>query len=124
MKKIVFSTIFTVFLLNNAVSGEITPINENYANKIADAIYIIEGGEKTKYPYGIKSIDTGGNKEKARRICLNTIRNQYIRWQQYGKTNDYLDSLADRYCPPSVDKQGNINWKKNIRAVLNKLNKQ
>lgn len=86
--------------------------------KIADAIYIIEGGAKTRFPYGIKSIDTKGDKSFARKICINTVRNNYGRWQNAGRPGKYLDFLADRYCPPSADPVGNRNWKRNIRAYV------
>ena len=85
------------------------------ANKIADAIYIIEGGKSTKYPYGVKSVATKGNRAKARKICINTIRNTHKRWIADNKPIDFLDYLANRYCPPSVDKMGNARWKVNIR---------
>lgn len=85
------------------------------ADKIADAIYVIEGGKKTKYPYGIKSISTKGNRAKARQICINTIRNTHKRWIAANKPNNFLDYLADRYCPASVDRVGNKRWKVNIR---------
>lgn len=85
------------------------------AEKIANAIYIIEGGKKTKYPYGVKSVATKGNKAKARKICINTIRNTHKRWIADNKPIDFLDYLANRYCPPSVDSIGNARWKVNIR---------
>ena len=84
-------------------------------NKLADAIYVIEGGNKTKYPYGIVSIDTKGNRAKARKICINTIQNTYKRWIAANKPIDFLDYLANRYCPPNIDKLGNQRWKVNIR---------
>ena len=87
-------------------NGQITAISENYAKRIVDAIYIIEGGDKTKYPYGIKSIDTKGNKEYARKICYNTVKNNWIRWQRAGSNGNYLDFLGNKYCPQSVDYQG------------------
>ncbi len=75
---------------------------------ISGAIYRLEGGSKTLYPYGIRSINTGGNKEKAKQICIKTITNNYSRWQKTDKKLSYLDFLANRYCPPTADKQGNF----------------
>lgn len=97
------------------VAGDAIP--ESVIEKLADAIWRIEGGSKTKYPYGIMSIDTGRDVKKARRICMNTIRNNYGRWIKAGKKGKYLDFLANVYCPASHDPNGNKNWKKNIRAV-------
>ena len=109
-----FLILFVVFI--NVFPCYSQNITDFDANKIADAIYIIEGGAKTKYPYGIKSIKTNN----PRQICLNTVRNNYKRWANNGYRGEFVDFLADRYCPPSADKQGNINWKKNIRKVLTK----
>jgi hypothetical protein len=66
----------------------------------------------------VKSINTHGNKEFARRICLNTIKNNYLRWENSNKTNDFITFLGNRYCPPSDDKQGNINWIRNLKVML------
>ena len=84
------------------------------ANRIADAIYIVEGGSKTQYPYGIKSVKTSN----PRKVCINTVKNNYVRWQQKGARGSYLDFLADVYCPKSCDNQGNTNWKKNIHKLV------
>jgi hypothetical protein len=88
------------------------------ANQIADAIYKIEGGANTKWPYGIKSIKTSN----PRQVCINTIRNNYVRWQKSGSRKDYLDFLADVYCPQSADFKGNANWKANIHKMIAKVN--
>lgn len=106
-----------VFLLLLPVVGS-AQINNNYLNKIADAIYKVEGGNQTKYPYGIKSINTHGDKILARKICLNTIKNNYKRWQINNLNKNFLDYLADVYCPYSVDRIGNQNWKKNIHKLV------
>lgn len=86
------------------------------ANRIADAIYKVEGGSKAKAPYGILSIKVS-SESKARQICINTIRNNYQRWLNAGKPGKYLDYLADRYCPKAHDPAGNRNWKRNIRKL-------
>lgn len=124
MKNIlIIFVVFSCFLCysgpNNTNLSKFSPINDKYANSILNAIFVVEGGNKTKYPFGIKSIDTKGNKELAKRICLNTIKNNYLRWQADGKPEHcYLDYLANRYCPMSCDKVGNTNWKKNIHRLV------
>lgn len=81
-------------------------------NALADAIKKVEG---VPY-YGIKGVPWKDYAE-ARRICVNTCRNNYKRWIKAGKHGSYLDFLADRYCPPSVDLVGNRNWKRNIKKL-------
>ena len=96
--------------------------SEINVHRIANAIYIIEGGKNTRHPYGVKSINTGGNSNRARIICINTIRNTHRRWIAANKPIPFLDYLANRYCPPSADKLGNARWRRNIRKYLQKIN--
>ena len=88
-----------------------------YFNSVVDAIYLAEGGSCAKVPYGILSVKVS-SKEEARRVCYNTVKNNWRRWEDAGKPGLYTDFLADRYCPKSADPQGNINWKKNIVRIL------
>lgn len=81
---------------------------------IVAAIYHIEGGANTRYPYGIKSVKTDNPKA----VCVRTVENNLHRWHQAGKPGHFLDFLADRYCPPRYDPVGNKRWKRNIRSRL------
>lgn len=107
------STLLSLMLVISCF-GQLSSHDEN---KIADAIYQIEGGKSTKYPYGIKSIRTRGDNH-ARQICLNTIRNNFERWQNQRAQNNYFYFLADKYCPRIVDSRGNRNWRNNIVKML------
>lgn len=86
-------------------------------DQIANAIYKLEGGTRAKVPYGILSVPVR-DEAHARRICLNTIRNNRIRWIKAGQPGAFLDYLADRYCPRSADPIGNKNWKANIKRLV------
>lgn len=90
-----------------------------YFAAILAAIFLAEGGENTRYPYGVKSVHTS-SKQQAREIAARTIENNYVRWWQSGCTNSFVDFLGDRYCPSSVDPIGNINWKRNVKYFLRK----
>lgn len=97
-------------------------ITDKEVNKIVDSIYILEGGAKTAYPFGIKSIKykgvAGGRKEWARRICFNTVKNNHARWEKSDKKKEFFVFLADRYCPKAADPTGNRNWIKNIHKLM------
>lgn len=112
MKKLILVLLFAT----------IAQAKENQFEVLANGIYQIEGGSKTAYPYGIKSIKTNGNKAYARQICLNTIKNNYKRWIRAGKTNSFLNFLADKYCPIECDPKGNKNWKVNIKQFAQQNN--
>lgn len=98
----------------------------NYSDdEIANAIYWAEGGEKTNYIFGIKSIKCRGYNE-CRRICKNTIRNNRRRYKEYGhkEFKDYLSFLASRYCPTTgknlsgSERKLNKYWIKNVKYFL------
>jgi len=85
--------------------------------QVADSIYRIEGGARAKVPYGILSIKVHDTAH-ARKICLNTIKNNRARWIKAGQPGAFLDYLADKYCPRSADSVGNKNWKINIKRLV------
>lgn len=86
--------------------------------QVADAIYQTEGGARTRFPYGVKSIDTRGDPALARKITLNSIRNSRQRWEKAGRPGDWLDFMASRWCPKSADPVGHKNWLSNMRRIL------
>lgn len=81
-------------------------------NRLADAIYVAEGGKAAKSPYGVLSVKVSGEAE-ARRVCLNSIRNNKRR---FGAVSDaeFINRMADRWCPKSADPKGNANWRRNV----------
>jgi hypothetical protein len=84
-------------MVNNSIFAQnktFLPLSVKYVNRVADAIFIIEGGNNTKYFYGIKSINTNGNKSKARKICINTINNN---WKRYNNLKEFLPIVIHIY---------------------------
>lgn len=95
-----------------AIIQQIPSIN---TNAIADAIYVVEGGSKTKYPYGISPQKSGiktQGKEDARRICINTINHAYKDWISGGHQGDFIDFLSKRYCEKPE------HWAKLVKSVM------
>ena len=97
--------------------------------EIASAIYIIEGGAKAAYLYGIRSVRYRDAAE-ARAICLRSIRNNRKRYADYGhlKYPDFLAFLQSRYCPTKgklsqAEKKLNGHWLPNLRRQLAKNRK-
>lgn len=120
--KIILGILLLGWLLHFFISPKISNYIEE--NKLADAIYLAEGGKKAQYPYGITSIVCSSDKE-CRRICINTIRNNKVRYNNYGYLHysTYLEFLASRYCPVGVEndkKDLNKNWLKNVKYFLEK----
>lgn len=92
--------------------------------QIVQAIYKAEGGEKTKYPYGIRSVRCESTQE-CKKVCLNTVKNNRRRFAEYGhkKFGTFLEFLASRYSPvgASNDPTGlNVNWIHNVKYFLAK----
>lgn len=99
--------------------------SRDYVERMANAIYRAEGGTKTRYPYGVKSINPPANLKTrvelelwARRITINSIRNNWRRWEQAGKPGEFVPFMARRWCPPSADPIGHRNWVRNVSALI------
>lgn len=100
MKYIVISLLIALTAINAA--GEVINIP-----RLADAIYHAEGGNRTRFPYGIKSIKT----TNPRAVCIRTIQNRLKLWD--GK-RPFIPFLADKYCPKATDPLGHGRWIKNV----------
>lgn len=89
-----------------------------YTNgEIADAIYLAEGGVKTRHPYGIL---TKYKTTTPRQACLNTIAHARRDWDGNG---DFIEFLGSRYAPIGADNDPtglNKNWVGNVKFFLNK----
>lgn len=95
-------------------------------DQIADAIFKAEGGMKAEYWYGIRSVSYD-SLDEARRICLNTIRNQRKRHANHECGFTYLECLANRYAPLNVNNDPqNLNqyWLKNVLYFLGEKKKK
>ena len=101
------------------LSSIATPSSSFTDVEIADAIFEAEGGSNATYLYGIRSVHYSDIKE-ARKICLNTIRNNRIRFKNQNRYTDYLCFLASRYCPIGADNDTGTNkyWLKNVKYFL------
>jgi hypothetical protein len=93
---------------------------QNYYNQVVDAIYLAEGGAKTRHPFGILSVKCDGYDE-CREVCYRTVRNNYHRWIKAGRQGDYIQFLANRYCPVGADndpKGLNRHWYGNVTRLI------
>lgn len=73
----------------------------NWTNQqIVNAIYLAEGGNLAKYPYGIRSVRCATNAQ-CYKVCLRTVENNRLRYRKYGfkKYKNFISFLATRYCP-------------------------
>lgn len=117
-------TILLIALTIPVINSPAWAEKEYSDQQIANAIYQAEGGKNAKYPYGIRSVKCSGNSD-CLRICLTTIRNNRIRYAEYGRRryNSFIAFLASRYAPIKADndpKALNRNWIKNVNYFLNK----
>ena len=103
--------ITTLMLAAAVVSAQ--PIN---VERMADAIYRAEGGDKARVPYGVLSVKVK-DKADARRITITSINNNIKRWDKAGKHGTFIDFMANRWCPVASDPVGNRNWKNNVRKI-------
>lgn len=110
MNRIIIIILFFLILPN------ILHAKEHTEQTICDAIYIIEGKENARQPFGIETIECK-TFMKCKKICLNTIKNNKIRYVKYGhkKYKTFIEFLASRYCPYNQK-----NWVKMLNYYLNK----
>lgn len=102
------------FLLLIACFG---PLNGScYADidviKLADSIYLAEGGSRTKHPYGIL---TKYKTTTPRQACINTINHALRDYK--GLEDGFIAFLGSRYAPVGADNDPdnlNSNWVKNV----------
>ena len=90
------------------------------ADQLVDIIYIIEGGEKAKKPFGVLSVPCEGY-DDCRQICYNTVVNSFTRYQADGSQGDFLEALSKRYAPLNVKNDPtnlNVNWLDNLKFHL------
>ena len=92
-----------------------------YSNEqIANAIYLAEGGAKTRHPYGILA---KYKHTTPRQACINTIKSAKRRYEKSNQRIDFVTFLSLTYCPIGAknDPTGlNKNWVKNVKYFLNK----
>ena len=86
-------------------------------DQIVEGIRIIENSKRI--PFGIESIPLKGKTQKqrteyAKKICFNSVNNNFNRWIKAGKPGEFFVFMNKRYCP--LDN----NWSVNLRSVLKK----
>lgn len=115
---------FLLLFLWVGVAQADTPkdVMDGYYNKYVNAIFKAEGGSSATYLYGIRSVKYS-TPEEARRICFNTVRNNYTRWLEANTTQTFLEFLGDKYCPTTgklseSERRLNIHWKTNVAYFL------
>lgn len=120
MRKNYKKAIILAILLNTGIVLAESPPD---FNKLVYAIGKAENSKK--YPYGIKSIPIKGKTQLereayAKRICLNTVKNNWVRYQKTDKRIDYITFLGNKYCPindPNDKKGLNSNWIRNVKRI-------
>jgi len=122
----IVTTTITLFLLKGLTLGDTcpkAPYNpEIDVNRLAKAIYIAEGADKTKHPYGIL---TRYKHTTPRQACINTINSALKRFRQQTKEKDFIAFLGATYCPTTgnlsrAEKALNRNWVKNVKFYYQK----
>lgn len=100
-----------IFLLVNGCAWASDSIN---IDKLANAIYIAEGGANTAHPFGILA---KYKHTTARQACINTIKSAIKRYAKQDQSTDFITFLGATYCPVGAynDPHGlNRNWVRNV----------
>lgn len=87
--------------------------------RLADAIYLAEGGSRTIHPYGIL---TRYKRTTPRQACINSIKSA-IKRAKSTDPSKVIPEMGSVYCPvgASNDPRGlNRNWVKNVTYFYNR----
>ena len=92
-------------------------------DRITQAIWYAEGGNRAKKPFGVLSVPCEGY-SACRAICRRTVVNTAARWKRAGRPGTFLHYLSLRYAPRGArnDPQGlNANWERNVYRHLRRI---
>lgn len=85
----------------NIQNNKNTNLDEEKIEKISQIIYIIEGKNQTKWPYGVK-IKFKGNRlqreSSAREYCKKLVIQHYNEWVKLETKKPFWSYLASKYC--------------------------
>ena len=89
-------------------------------NKLCEAIYRSEGGDRTNYPYGIKSVSCE-TKDECRIKCIESVRNQFKLFTRHGGKGikNFIREFARRY-DSGDSRAGQAVWIKNVTRIYYK----
>lgn len=107
-----FAITVILLLIYLSLSAHAENIN---VDKLANAIYISEGGAKTKHPYGILA---KYKNTTPRQACINTIKSAIKRFNKQSKEKDFILFLSKTYCPIGAKNDPTVlnkNWVKNVK---------
>ena len=110
----VFVMCLVVFFCGIANASEVINVE-----RLADSIYIAEGGSKTNHTYGILA---HYKTTTPRQACINTIKHALRDWNGRG---DFIAFLGSRYCPVGCDNDNGTNkfWIKNVKYYYERRTK-
>lgn len=103
-------------VLSPTVDAALSSKEEKFVARFVDAIYLAEGGVRTRYPYGVKSQRTH-SVAHARSVAEISVRRALIRHHGHSG-HDFVECFAEKWCPPSADPVGNRNLKRNLRKMM------
>jgi len=112
--------------LTNAIPKSVSVLNQPWklnAQKLVDkAIYLAEGGAKTRHPYGVLN---KFQHTTPRQASLNTVLNVYKDFQNRGggTEDQFMKMLTNQYAPLGVKNDPhnlNKNWYHNVKSIYDR----
>lgn len=78
------------------------------------------GRQENDANFGVRSVKVA-NQEQAARVLFNSLRNNVKRWEQAGKTGDFIDFMGSRWAPSGAENDPtdlNKNWAPGVKSIL------
>ena len=103
------------FMLLFLCYSQIANVQAMDFDRLASAIYVHEGGTKTRFPYGVERITRDGkrypyNVAKAKEKCLQSINRASKQWYKGGCKGDFIAFLGKTYAQDP-------NWAKGVKQL-------
>lgn len=84
-------------------------------NRLLDAVWKAEGGEKARVPYGLTTVRVKSHAH-AREIARKTLARALAERPDL----PWIEATARVYCPAKTDPVGHKNWKRNVMFFYRK----
>lgn len=101
--------------VGSSQQGEV--LNEE---RLATAIYWSEGGDRTNYPYGIKSVSCA-TKMECKAVCIKTLRHRWSLFKKHENNGikNFIITLSRSY-DSGDSRVGQAIWIKNVTRIYYK----
>lgn len=108
-----FIAITALLFMRSCTPCPAADIDKAFEDKLVAAIYREEGGDKTRFKFGVEKIVNGVPYpfEHPEQVCRNTIEHQWRNFTQQSEQTDFIEFLGKTYA-------ADPNWAEKVKRFL------